>query len=236
MKVLVQPANDSFEAMATLFFSSRSVKTWNSSSAPRRSSSMCWVGDGAPCTLSGVGLPVPALLRSLNGPTNWGTESGAGRFRGSSSVRALGGHFQERRRFSQGLQRGLVPGGLPLQPFHLPTQLLVLDLGGGLLRAGRAGAAVDQVLQGPGIARGPPLGDVGVVQALAAQDRALLTLGRGVVLGRGPKLVLRGSARWVEAPPCSITHGGPTASLFGTPTPDAASTTRGTSWHVPELQ
>lgn len=30
---------DSFEAMATLFFSSRSVRTWNSSSAPWRSSS-----------------------------------------------------------------------------------------------------------------------------------------------------------------------------------------------------
>lgn len=39
VNVLVQPPNDSFEAMATLFFSSRSVKTWNSISAPRRSSS-----------------------------------------------------------------------------------------------------------------------------------------------------------------------------------------------------
>ena len=37
---LVQPLNDSLEAMATLFFSSLSVRTWNSSSAPRRSSSM----------------------------------------------------------------------------------------------------------------------------------------------------------------------------------------------------
>lgn len=40
VKVFVQPSNDSFEAMATLFFSSRSVRTWNSSSAPCRSSSM----------------------------------------------------------------------------------------------------------------------------------------------------------------------------------------------------
>lgn len=40
VKVLVQPANDSFEAMATLFFSSRPVSTRKSNSAPRRSSSM----------------------------------------------------------------------------------------------------------------------------------------------------------------------------------------------------
>ena len=39
VKVLVQPAKDSLEAIATLFFSSRSVRTWKSSSAPRRSSS-----------------------------------------------------------------------------------------------------------------------------------------------------------------------------------------------------
>ena len=38
VKVLVQPLNDSLEAMATLAVSSRSVRTWNSSSAPRRSS------------------------------------------------------------------------------------------------------------------------------------------------------------------------------------------------------
>jgi hypothetical protein len=40
VKVLVQPEKDSSEAMATLFFSSRSVRTWKRSSAPRRSSSM----------------------------------------------------------------------------------------------------------------------------------------------------------------------------------------------------
>lgn len=40
VNVLVQEENDSLEAIATLFFSSRSVRTWNSSSAPRRSSSM----------------------------------------------------------------------------------------------------------------------------------------------------------------------------------------------------
>jgi hypothetical protein len=34
VKVLPQPANDSFEAMATELRSSRSVSTWNSSSAP----------------------------------------------------------------------------------------------------------------------------------------------------------------------------------------------------------
>ncbi|GIE92042.1 hypothetical protein Are01nite_85220 [Actinoplanes regularis] len=34
VKVLVQPEKDSLEAIATLFFSSRSVRTWNSSSAP----------------------------------------------------------------------------------------------------------------------------------------------------------------------------------------------------------
>jgi hypothetical protein len=33
---LVQPPKDSLEAIATEFFSSRSVRTWNSSSAPRR--------------------------------------------------------------------------------------------------------------------------------------------------------------------------------------------------------
>ncbi len=41
VNVLVQPLKLSFEAMATLFFSSRSVSTWNSSSAPLRSSSIC---------------------------------------------------------------------------------------------------------------------------------------------------------------------------------------------------
>jgi len=40
VNVLVQPENDSFDAIATEFFSSRSVRTWKSSSAPRRSSSM----------------------------------------------------------------------------------------------------------------------------------------------------------------------------------------------------
>ncbi len=40
VKVLVQLPKDSLEAMAMLFFSSRSVRTWKSSSAPRRSSSM----------------------------------------------------------------------------------------------------------------------------------------------------------------------------------------------------
>jgi hypothetical protein len=40
VKVLVQPPKDSLEAMATLAFSSRSVRSWNSSSAPRRSSSL----------------------------------------------------------------------------------------------------------------------------------------------------------------------------------------------------
>ncbi len=36
VKVLVQREKDSFEAIATEFFFSRSVRTWNSSSAPRR--------------------------------------------------------------------------------------------------------------------------------------------------------------------------------------------------------
>jgi hypothetical protein len=40
VKVFVQPPKDSLEAIATEFFSSRSVRTWNSSSAPRRSSAM----------------------------------------------------------------------------------------------------------------------------------------------------------------------------------------------------
>ena len=40
VKVLVQPPKDSLDAMATLFFSSRSVNTWKRSSAPWRSSSM----------------------------------------------------------------------------------------------------------------------------------------------------------------------------------------------------
>jgi hypothetical protein len=44
VKVLVQPENDSLEAIATEFFSSRSVRTWNRSSAPRRSSSNEQVG------------------------------------------------------------------------------------------------------------------------------------------------------------------------------------------------
>jgi hypothetical protein len=39
-KVLDQPENDSLEAIATDAFSSRSVRTWKSSSAPRLSSSM----------------------------------------------------------------------------------------------------------------------------------------------------------------------------------------------------
>lgn len=45
VNVFVQPPNDSFEAIATLFFSSRSVRTWKRSSAPwparRRSHSDC---------------------------------------------------------------------------------------------------------------------------------------------------------------------------------------------------
>jgi hypothetical protein len=40
VKVLVHEENDSLEAIAILLFSSRSVRTWNSSSAPRRSSSI----------------------------------------------------------------------------------------------------------------------------------------------------------------------------------------------------
>jgi hypothetical protein len=40
VKVSVQQENDSLEEIATEFFSSRSVSTWNSSSAPWRSSSM----------------------------------------------------------------------------------------------------------------------------------------------------------------------------------------------------
>lgn len=40
VKVLVQREKDLLEAMATLFFSSRSVRTWKRSSALRRSSSM----------------------------------------------------------------------------------------------------------------------------------------------------------------------------------------------------
>jgi hypothetical protein len=40
VKVLVQPLNDSLDAIATLAFSSLSVRTWKRSSAPRRSSSM----------------------------------------------------------------------------------------------------------------------------------------------------------------------------------------------------
>lgn len=38
VKVLVQPPNDLFKAVATLSFSSRSVRTWTSISALRRSS------------------------------------------------------------------------------------------------------------------------------------------------------------------------------------------------------
>ena len=40
VNVLVHPEKDSLDAMATLFFSSRSVRTWKRSSAPRRSSAV----------------------------------------------------------------------------------------------------------------------------------------------------------------------------------------------------
>jgi hypothetical protein len=40
VKVSVQPEKETLEAIAMEFFSSRSVRTWRSSSAPRRSSSM----------------------------------------------------------------------------------------------------------------------------------------------------------------------------------------------------
>ena len=40
LKVFVQPEKDSLDAMAMEFFSSRSVRTWKRSSAPRRSSSI----------------------------------------------------------------------------------------------------------------------------------------------------------------------------------------------------
>jgi hypothetical protein len=57
---LVQPEKASLEAIAIAERSSRSVSTWNSGSAPRRSSSMCRVGEEAPCTVAGVGFLVPA--------------------------------------------------------------------------------------------------------------------------------------------------------------------------------
>ena len=52
---------------------------------------------------------------------------------------------------------------------------------------------LDQALlvRGPGIPRGPPLLHMRVVQPLAPQDRALLVLRGGVVLGHDPQLVLR---------------------------------------------
>ncbi len=40
VNVFVQPENDSLDAIAMELFSSLSVRTWNSSSAPCRSSSM----------------------------------------------------------------------------------------------------------------------------------------------------------------------------------------------------
>lgn len=40
VNVFVHPPNDSFEAMATLFFSSRSVRTWNSSSEEKTQPSL----------------------------------------------------------------------------------------------------------------------------------------------------------------------------------------------------
>lgn len=40
VNVLVQPENDSLLAIAMDFFSSRSVRTWKRSTAPRRSSSI----------------------------------------------------------------------------------------------------------------------------------------------------------------------------------------------------
>jgi hypothetical protein len=59
VKVLVQPENDSSDAIATEAVSSRSVRTWNSGSAPRRSSSrslslrgIAAVLDLAPSTVS----------------------------------------------------------------------------------------------------------------------------------------------------------------------------------------
>lgn len=50
VKVLVQLANDSLDAIAVEAFSSRSVRTWNSGSAPWRYSPGVW-----PATLSGLG-------------------------------------------------------------------------------------------------------------------------------------------------------------------------------------
>ncbi|OJV81394.1 MAG: hypothetical protein BGO46_08040 [Microbacterium sp. 70-16] len=50
VKVFVHPLNDSLDAIATEFFSSRSVRTWNRSSAPRRSSSK-----PQKCGISGLG-------------------------------------------------------------------------------------------------------------------------------------------------------------------------------------
>ena len=60
---------------------------------------------------------------------------------------------------------------------------------------GRTAARLPQPGQRPGITGTPPLGNEAGVQALPAQDRAFLTVGRPLVSGKGLLLVLRGERR-----------------------------------------
>src|SRR3954471_9259746 len=76
VKVFVQPPNDSFEAIATLFHSSRSVRTWKRGSAPRRSSSMpLWAGRACPDVHAVVRRrPRWGKKRRLTGPSTRGDD------------------------------------------------------------------------------------------------------------------------------------------------------------------
>lgn len=106
--------------------------------------------------------------------------------------------------FSHDLQRRLRAGQLGLQPLVAAAHPLQLDL---LSAPPRSAALGGQPGQRPGIPSATPLHNVGGVQALTAQQRALIArLGQPVVLGQDRQLVLR--AEPAPARPCGrvISH------------------------------
>ncbi len=97
------------------------------------------------------------------------------------SQSALGEQLQERVCFPRDLQRKLGAGQLRLEPLGAATDLVQLDL---LSRTLGLAALGGQAFDGTGVADLAPLGDVGGVETLPAQQRSssLRTSRQGVVL------------------------------------------------------
>ena len=149
--------------------------------------------------------PVPAVVAGLRRTHRGARRPGAGprRQRGDRvvghgvrprlGVLALGERLQERLQFCLHIHHEAGLGQLLLQPRLLLAQprrsARPADRAAGRPR-GRASAG-----QRPGVAGPPPLHDVAGIQALPAQDRALLTRLRRVIGGQDLQLVLRGELR-----------------------------------------